>query len=87
LRHALGVNYQQYSRAQAEVIVDSVTLLVLGGIGLDVSGETIPYVAGWGEDGALEAVTQFAQLIDALAHRVEAALSTTRDTGETTAAA
>jgi hypothetical protein len=33
---------------------------VLGDLGLDVSGETVPYVAGWGEDGALEAVTQFA---------------------------
>ena len=85
--HALGVDYQQYSRAQAEVIVDSVTLVVLGGLGLDVSGETIPYVAGWGEDGALEAVTQFAQLIDALAHRVEAALTTASDGHETTAAA
>jgi hypothetical protein len=85
--HAPGVDYQQYSRAQAEVIVDSVTLVVLGGLGLDVSGETIPYVAGWGEDGALEAVTQFAKLIDALAHRLEAALSTAGDGHESTAAA
>jgi hypothetical protein len=38
---------------------------VLGGLGLDVSGETVPYAAGWGEDGALDAVTQFAALIDA----------------------
>jgi len=72
--HALGVDYQQYSRAQAEVIVDTTTLVVLGGLGLDVSGETVPYVAGWGEDGALEAITQFAQLMDSLARRVEAAL-------------
>jgi N-terminal domain of anti-restriction factor ArdC len=73
--HALGVDYQHYSRAQAEVIVDTTTLVVLGGLGLDVSGETAPYVAGWGEDGALEAVTEFAQLIDTLARRVETALS------------
>ena len=72
--HALGVDYQHYSRAQAEVIVDAVTLIALGSAGLDVSGETIPYVAGWGEDGALEAVTNFAQLIDTLARRVENAL-------------
>lgn len=51
------------------------TLVMLGGLGPDVSGETVPYLAGWGEDGALEAVTQFAQLIDTLARRVEAALS------------
>lgn len=73
--HALGVDYERYSRAQAEVIVDTTTLVVLGGLGLDTSGETVPYVAGWGEDGALEAVTQFAQLIDTLARRVEAALN------------
>jgi hypothetical protein len=85
--HALGVDYQQHSRAQAEVIVDTTTLVVLGGLGLDVSGETVPYVAGWGEDGALEAVTQFAALIDALARRVEAALSTASDGTEGTAAA
>ncbi len=77
--HALGVDYQQYSRAQAEVIVDTTTLIILGGLGLDISGETVPYVAGWGEDGALEAVTQFAQLIDSLARRVEAALNTAQD--------
>jgi hypothetical protein len=43
------------------------------------------YIAGWGEDGALDAVTEFAQLIDDLARRVEAALSTTRDNQETAA--
>jgi len=73
--HALGVDYQQYSRPQAEVVVDTTTLIILGGVGLDVSGETVPYVAGWGEDGALEAVTQFAGLIDSLARRVETALT------------
>ena len=72
--HALGVDYAKYSRAQAEVIVDTTTLIVLSGVGLDMSGETIPYVAGWGESGALEAVTEFAQLIDGLARRIDQAL-------------
>jgi hypothetical protein len=44
---------------------------VLGGVHLDVSGETIPYIAGWGEAGALEAVTEHATLIDTLARRLE----------------
>jgi hypothetical protein len=57
------------------VIVDTATLIVLGAVGLDTSGETVPYVAGWGETGALEAVTEFAQLIDTLARRVEAAIT------------
>jgi hypothetical protein len=81
--HALGVDYQHYPRAHAEVIVDTTTLVVLGGLGLDVSGETVAYVAGWGANGALDAVTEFAQLIDDLARRVEAALSTARDAQQT----
>ena len=73
--HGLGVGYAEYGRARAEVIVDTATLIVLGAVGLDTSGETVPYVAGWGETGALEAVTEFAQLIDTLARRVEAAIT------------
>ena len=44
-----------------------------------------PFIAGWDEDGALDAVTEFAQLIDDLARRVEAALSAARDTQQTAA--
>ena len=76
LVHALGVNYQTHTRPQAEVIVDTATLIVLSGAGLDTSGETIPYVAGWGETGALEAVTEHAELIDRLARTVETAIAT-----------
>jgi hypothetical protein len=72
--HALGVDYQRYSRAQAEVIVDTVTFVVSASVGLAVDGETIPYVGGWGEHGALEAVTEFAETIDRLARRIEGAL-------------
>ncbi len=54
--HAPGIDYERYSRAQAEVIVDTVTYLAAASVGLAVDGETIPYVAGWGEDGALEGV-------------------------------
>jgi hypothetical protein len=63
--HALGVDYQHYTRAQ---------FLVSASAGLAVDGETIPYIAGWGEHGALEAVTQFAETIDKLARRIEHAL-------------
>jgi hypothetical protein len=74
ITHALGVNYSTYTRAQAEVIVDTTTLIVLSAVGLDTAGETIPYVAGWGETGALEAVTEFAAVIDTLARQIEAAI-------------
>jgi hypothetical protein len=73
--HGLGVGYAEFGRARAEVIVDTATLVALGAVGLDISGETVPYVAGWGETGALDAVTEFARLIDTLARRVEAAIT------------
>jgi antirestriction factor ArdC-like protein len=72
--HALGVDYEQYSRDQAEVIVDTVTFVVCASVGLAVEGESVPYVAGWGQNGALEAVTQFAETIDSIARRIEDAL-------------
>ena len=76
LVHALGVTYQTHTRPTAEVIVDTATLIILSGAGLDTSGETIPYVASWGETGALEAVTEHAELIDRLARTVEHAITT-----------
>jgi hypothetical protein len=69
--HALGIDYASYSRAQAEVMVETVTLLAASTVGLAIDGETIPYVSGWGEDGALEAVTEFAETIDQVARRIE----------------
>jgi len=47
---------------------------------LDVGGESIPYVAGWGEDGALDAIREYAQTIDTIARRIEDALDAS-DTG------
>jgi hypothetical protein len=74
LAHAHGIGYEQYTRAQAEVLVDCVTYCVLGSIGLDVGGESIPYIAGWGEDGALDAIREYAETIDAMARQIEDAL-------------
>jgi len=75
--HALGVGYTEYGRERAEVIADTAAHLACGSVGLAVDGETVPYVAGWGENGALDAVTKFAATIDELARRVETVL--TRD--------
>jgi hypothetical protein len=69
--HALGIDYQRYSRAQAEVMVDTATLIAASAVGLAVDGETIPYIAGWGEAGAIEAVSKFADTIDQVARRIE----------------
>jgi N-terminal domain of anti-restriction factor ArdC len=75
LAHALGVGYREYGRERAEVIVDTVTFVVCGSVGLDISGESIPYVAGWGEHGALDAAMTSAAVIDELARRLEDALA------------
>jgi hypothetical protein len=48
---------------------------VLGSVGLDVGGESIPYIAGWGEDGALDAIREYAQTIDTIARRIEDAVA------------
>jgi len=76
LVHALGVTYESHRRPEAEVIVDTATLVILAGAGLDTSGETIPYIAGWGDTDALEVVTEQAALIDRLARTVDEAIAT-----------
>jgi hypothetical protein len=42
LAHALGVDYQRYSRAQAEVIVDTVTYLTPSSVGLPSTTKPSP---------------------------------------------
>jgi hypothetical protein len=74
ISHAHGLGYAEWGRDRCEVLVDSVTVCVLGSVGLDVSGESIPYIAGWGEDGALDAIREYAQTIDTIARRIEDAL-------------
>ena len=56
------------------MLVDCVTYIVCSSVGLDVGGESIPYIAGWGEDGALDAIREYAQTIDTIARRIEDAL-------------
>jgi len=85
--HALGIGYQQYSRAQAEVMVDTVTVVAASAVGLAVDGETIPYVSGWGEQGALEALTEFAETIDQVARRIEDVLLGASEESDTVAIA
>jgi N-terminal domain of anti-restriction factor ArdC len=75
IAHAHGLGYTELGRERCEVLVDCVTYCVLGSVGLDVGGESIPYVAGWGEDGALDAIREYAQTIDLVARRVEDALA------------
>ena len=74
IAHALGVGYNEYGRRRAEVLVDTVTFVVCGSVGLDTSGSSVPYVAGWGESGELDAIRGYAETIDKIARRIEDAL-------------
>ena len=78
--HPAGqLDYEHFTREHAEVLVDTVTYVVCGQIGLDVAGESVPYVASWGEHGALQAVHTFAETVDAVASAIEDAVASARD--------
>lgn len=47
--------------------------------GLDVARPCVPYVAGWGEEDAVAAVTRFAEVVDEVARRIEAAIDAETD--------
>jgi hypothetical protein len=64
-------NVPTFRYAEEEVIVDTATYLACLALGLDVSCESIGYVAGWGESGELEQIQKAAETIDALARWVE----------------
>ncbi|HET9186015.1 MAG TPA: ArdC family protein [Solirubrobacterales bacterium] len=59
---------------EEEVVVESVAYCVCAAAGLDSGGDSVPYVAGWGGQGANDKIEAYAQLIDRLAHRIEAAI-------------
>jgi hypothetical protein len=62
-------------------MVDTVNYMVCAGLGLAIDGESIPYIAGWGERGALDAVNEFATIVDASARRIETAIRWPEATG------
>jgi hypothetical protein len=74
IAHALGVGYQEYGRSGAEVIVESVTYIVLAGQGFDLDATSVPYIGGWGNGNATEKMREFAAKIDELARQIESAL-------------
>jgi hypothetical protein len=73
LAHAHGVTYKEYTRGEAEVIVETAATIVCGSLGLDTSGESIPYIAGWGENGDLAAIKKHAETVDTIARSIETA--------------
>ena len=74
LAHALGASSERFGRDRAEVIVECAAFIVCSGLGLPTDGESMPYLASWGEDGALDAITEAAGQIDEIAARIEQAV-------------
>lgn len=79
LAHAHGIDYQRFSRAEAELIVESVACIVCGSAGLDTSSESVPYLAGWNPEQAAERIQLLAGTIDEIARRIERALDSGED--------
>jgi hypothetical protein len=73
LAHALGVGYAEYGRELAEVIVEAAAVVACGSIGLDTSGESVPYVAGWARGDASK-IREYAEKVDECARKIEGAL-------------
>ena len=78
LAHALGLHYGGTGRRRTEVFVNYITYIVCAFVG-SISARSIPYITGWGEDGALDAIRDYAQTIDAIAR-----VSRTRSTADPT---
>lgn len=76
IAHAVGVpTYKEHGRADAEVIVETAAVIVCGSIGLDTSGESIPYIAGWGENNDVQAIRRYAETVDTIARTLESAVA------------
>jgi hypothetical protein len=80
LAHAHGIDYTDYPREEAELIVESVAFIVCGSVGLDTSGESVPYLAGWNPADPGGRIRQLAGTIDQIARSIEQALAAPGET-------
>jgi hypothetical protein len=55
--------------------VETAALIVCGAIGLDTSGESIPYIAGWGETDDVDAIRRYAETVNTIARILEGAMA------------
>jgi hypothetical protein len=76
LTHASGITSNNpdldLTYGEAEVAVECVSYMVASTAGLDTSGESIPYMAGWGGEDARAKVRALAEVIDRAAKQLEA---------------
>lgn len=74
IAHAMGIDYQDYTREQSEVLVETATFIVSTVIGLDTNTRSVPYVAHWGGDDAAKHIEAFAATVDKTARQIEKAV-------------
>jgi hypothetical protein len=75
LIHRTATDGLELSYAEEEIVVESIAFSVVGGLGIDISGYSIPYLTSWSQDDAdVEIVEACAELIDHHARRIERAI-------------
>jgi antirestriction protein ArdC len=79
LGHAL-IGREEDSRGRLgkqleELVVEAVAYVVSAGAGLDTGQDSVPYIASWEGEDALEQLQRTAELIDTLARRIEKAIA------------
>jgi hypothetical protein len=75
LIHRTDPDGPELSYAEEEIVVESIAFSVVGGLGIDTSGYSIPYLTSWSQDeGDMEIVEACAELIDHHAKRIETAI-------------
>jgi hypothetical protein len=65
------IDYTNYSRSDAEVIVETVTMMVGEFVGIDSSASSLPYLATWKRPEDKDVFKRFAQTIDKIAREIE----------------
>jgi hypothetical protein len=69
-------------RSRVEVEAESVAFVVLAALGLDTSGYSLPYIAGWAADGKeLAAVVQTADRVIGAARQILATIESSQTAG------
>lgn len=70
LCHALGIRYSdEGGRQRAEACCEAAAFIACTAIGLDVAGESVPYIAGWADD-AEEIIEADIKRIDSIAKTI-----------------
>ena len=75
LIHWQGIGYDKYERDEAEMVTEAAACIVLMGIGLDATAQSVQYVASWASIEPERALTMLEKAEQA-ARRLETALGT-----------